>query len=140
MRSPRELDLEIVDTVLEPPIDGRGAPVVRVGKAGDTRFYRVRVFLEGNDLPFVRSVTYHLHESFPDPHRTVERSSANPSCEIVIWTWGIFDIRAEIRDREGSVYEVVQPMQYGEELRRVKVKVVNDEAFLAHDAKPKLRT
>ena len=139
MQPPRELDLKIVDTVLEPAVDGRGAPVVRVGMVDGARFYRVRVFLEGNDLPFVRSVTYHLHESFPEPHRTVERSSANPSCEIVIWTWGIFDIRAEIRDRDGRVYEVVQPMQYGDELRRVKVKVVQDDAFLAQDAKPKLR-
>ena len=137
MRSASVLDLEVVDTVLEPPADGKGSPVVRVRMAGATRLYRVRIYLEGNDVPFVRSVTYHLHHSFPDPRRTVGRSSANPSCELVIWTWGIFDVRAELRDKDGRSYEVVHPLQYGEELTR-KVTVVKEDAA-GTSSKPKLR-
>ena len=137
MSASRELDLRVVDTVLGPPEEKDGPRTVRARLKEGTRYYQVRIYLEGNDLPFVESVTYHLHPTFRDPHRTVERSSANPSCEIVVLTWGIFDLVAEIRDKSGRVYDLEHAMQYGEELRQ-KVKVLPAETP-AVSAKPKLR-
>jgi len=109
-------DLRIADSVLDPSAKGR---VVRQRARGTDRpLYHVRLFLAGRDLPYVRAVTYRLHPTFPNPVRRVERTAANQACELEIWTWGIFDITAEVEDKQGRTYTLTHTLTYGEELER----------------------
>lgn len=41
-------------------------------------------------FPIVNKITYHLHETFPNPVREVFRTDANPNCKLVTWAWGKF--------------------------------------------------
>lgn len=112
-----ELKVQIKDTVFDPnlPRSSTSKIHVRRGKA-ETSFYKVWLYLEGADLPLVDRVTYTLHESFRNPNRTVRRTPANPNCQLVIWTWGIFMVKATITDKRGNTYVVSHRLEYENEL------------------------
>jgi hypothetical protein len=113
---PTSLNVGVCDSALDP---NERVPTVNVQRRGtEAPLYRVRLYLVGDGLPFVQAVTYHLHETFDPPVRYVERTVENPNCELVIWTWGIFPVLAEIRDKRGAVYEVQHALTYGAELER----------------------
>jgi len=121
------LDLRIIDTVFNPDLYGNeaqprvpknGTLEVRYHKSGGASLYKVWLFLAGNDLPFVESATYQLHETFPDPVRTATRALGNPDCRIVIWTWGVFQVNATILDKTGVTYALSQQLNFGELLNQ----------------------
>ena len=82
------IDLVIKSTAVDPQ-SGKEKNVYYY-KRGNTTFYKVWIYLEGNDLPYVDYVTYFLHPTFPDPERRIDRTSANQNCTLITWTWGTF--------------------------------------------------
>lgn len=63
---------------------------------GDLLFYRIRVSLVGGpeDLNRVQKVVYHLHETFPEPDRTVSNRATR--FELDTAAWGQFDLTADV--------------------------------------------
>ncbi len=115
----RNLDLQIKDTVFEP---GSQQKIVYYWPESNTTLYKVWILLDGIDLPYVDSVTYRLHSTFSDPNRRVKRTVANQNCQLIIWTWGLFRIRARVVDKTGRIHEFVHDMRYAEEISLPEAK------------------
>jgi len=111
----RKLNLQIKDTVFEP---GSTQNKVYYRSEGKTTWYKVWILLEGSDLLYVAGVTYRLHSTFPDPEQNVRRTTTNPNCQLSIWSWGLFTIRATVEDKFGRIHEYVHQMNYDKELER----------------------
>lgn len=113
-----ELDIVVKDTVLDPNLSPSDpARKIHFRKVGDeTYYYKVWLYLEGNDLPYVESVTYTLDQTFPNPIRTVRRTPSNPHCQLVIWTWKLFTVKVTIVDKRNNTYEVMHELSYDKEL------------------------
>lgn len=112
----RNLEIRIRDSIFDPR-DVSAAPEWRLG-AGEGPLYKVHIFLEGNDLLFVRGATYILHETFAQPVRTVTRSASNPNCLLTIWTWGIFPVRVIVEDKRGQKFEFEHLLTYGADIEK----------------------
>ncbi len=112
-----QLDIEVKDSVFDPDLPRTSSSKIyfRVGTDGKI-YYKVWLYLEGNDLPYIKSVTYTLHESFREPNQTVRRTSSNPNCKLLIWTWGLFTVGATIIDKKGRTYKVSHELRYDKEL------------------------
>ena len=114
-----DLNIRVSDSVFDP--DLRREPssrTVTVREGGEKSRYKVWLYLEGKDVPFIESVTYSLHKTFSDRVRRVRRTAANPRCALVIWTWGIFDVEAKAKDTKGRLYDLEHRLTYDHELRK----------------------
>ena len=134
-----QLDIQVKDTVFDPNL-AKNDPARKVHvrkEEGGTHYYKVTIYLEGNDLPYVEYVTFTLDETFPDRIRTVTRTPSNPNCQLVIWTWGLFPVKAVITDKKGNSYEVVHRLSYDKELPPESDRYVYEEED-ALAARPKL--
>ncbi|MEQ1747610.1 MAG: pYEATS domain-containing protein [Saprospiraceae bacterium] len=78
--------------------------------------YKVWLYLGGRDLPFVESVRYHLHSSFPNPKQVVERRMGNPNCAFAIWAWGMFNVKAEVFLMGGEILVINHFLTFGSEI------------------------
>lgn len=108
------LDVSLRDSVYEP---GSSDGTIHFDASLEDRpRYRVWLSVEGPDLPYVRKVTYHLHPTFPDPVRAVRRTPSNPNCALPIWTWGLFEVRAEVEDKSGGVHTLRHQLGYDREI------------------------
>ena len=83
----------------------------------DQPLYRVYLYLEGHDLPYVRAVTYHLDPSFSKPVQRVSRSARNPRCKLRIWTWGLFLVTATVEDKKGRRHTFTHQLQYDKDFK-----------------------
>lgn len=101
---------------------------VHVREKKGRKYYKVWIYLEGNDLPYVENVTYTLHETFKNPVRTVPRSPSNPNCTLVIWTWGVFLVKATIVDKQGFTYLVNHQLTYDKQFPKDKDKYVREDS------------
>ncbi len=136
----KQLDIFVKDSVFNPNLSSSAPRKVHVREDSDGRpLYKVWLYLEGNDLPFVRSVTYRLHESFTDPVRVVPRGPSNPNCQFVIWTWGVFVVMADIQDKKGDVYEVAHTLSYVNELPTDSEVYVHDKDDFEVSQRPTLK-
>lgn len=132
-----ELDIEVKDTVLDPNLPPSERRIYFRKEGADTYYYKVWLYLEGPDLPFVESVTFTLDETFPNPSRTVRRTPSNPNCQLVIWTWRLFTIKATIIDKKGFAYQVAHELSYNKELtKQYAYEEVADESNVS--ARPTL--
>ena len=111
-----ELNVQIKDTVFDPDLPRSAPKRVNVREQDGTTFYKVWLYLEGDDLPYVDYVTYTLHETFQNPVRTVRLTPSNPTCQLIIWTWGIFTVKATIVDKRGLTFEISHYLTYEREL------------------------
>ena len=113
-----QLDIAIKDSVFDPDLPRSSSSKIyfHLGKRDGRTYYKVWLYLEGNDLPYIESVTYTLHESFREPNQTVRRASSNPNCKFVIWTWGLFTVKATIIDKKNLTYIVSHELSYENEL------------------------
>ena len=113
-----QLNIEVKDCVFDPdqPRSSSSNIYFHVGKKDKKTYHKVWLYLEGIDLPYIESVTYTLHESFREPNQTVRRTSSNRNCKFVIWTWGLFTVRATIVDKKGFTYKVTHELRYDKEL------------------------
>jgi hypothetical protein len=78
--------------------------------------YKVWLYLEGPSLPFVKKVKYILHPTFPKPERTVTRTMENPNCQLIIWTWGFFTVKAMVEDKQGNQIFLEHYLTYRDQL------------------------
>lgn len=108
------LNIGVKDSVYDP--NSRRREVVVRRQPGKSSRYKVNLYLEGEDLPYVRSVTYELHPTFPNRIRTVERNATNPNCKLQIWTWGLFTVKAIVMDKRGQEYVFHHDLSYDQEL------------------------
>lgn len=108
------LNVTVRDSVFEP--GGAATPILVDESLKDHPRYKVWLYLEGPDLPYVKRVTYILHPTFPDPERVVNRTAANPNCALPIWTWGIFRILAQVEDKRGRTVHVQHDLTYADQL------------------------
>ena len=128
MVAERELNVSVRDSVFDPnsrPPSGGGT--VQIKSKGSRTLYKVWIYLEGGDLPYVRSVRYELHPTFKNRFRTVERDLYNQNCQLIIWTWGLFDVRAEITDKTGNVYEVMHSLSYDRQLKAAGIEFKEED-------------
>lgn len=137
-----ELEIQVRDTVFNPALP-QSDPRNKVHyqkRAKDTYYYRVFLFIDGYDLPYVESVTYTFDDSFPEPTQTVRRTPQNTNCQIAIWTWQRqFTLSATIVDKKGNTYQVMHEMTYAKELKGVPHKRYKQvEADLNAVARPTL--
>jgi hypothetical protein len=135
-----QLDIQVKDTVLDPNAPPDTARKVHVRRQDqDTYYYKVWIYLEGNDLPYVDYVTFTLDETFAERYRTVTRSPSNPNCQLVIWTWGLFTVNAVINDKRGNQYEVEHRLTYDKDLSQdPNMYIYEEEEALA--SRPRLIT
>lgn len=112
--SARGLEVSVRDSVYEPGTTARTI-LYDESRKGRTR-YKVWLYLEGPHLPYVKSVTYTLHRTFPNPVRTIARTPSNPTCALETWTWGLFDVPVEIEDKSGNRYQLVHSMSYSRDI------------------------
>lgn len=117
----KKLEVEIKDTVFNPLTSEK-----KVYKKiiGELPRYKVWLFLEGKDLPYVKNVIYKLHHTFKRPERIIDRTPSNPNCSLIIWTWGIFIVKALIYDKSGQKHEIEHKLIYGEQLIKKDYKVI----------------
>ena len=112
------MDIQVRDSLFDLQPDSDPSQKTVTVRRAETPLYKVWVYLDGRDLPFVESVTYTLHSTFPDPVRKVERTVANPKCALIIWTWGIFEVKASVRNKQGRRYDLRHRLTYDLELSR----------------------
>ena len=113
-------NIEVRDSVKNPYLTETPKFKREFGIKGEYNNYKVWIYLEGPDLPFIKRVTYRLHPTFKHQVRTIESSPSNPKCALQIWTWGIFTVKAEIEDVGGKTFELEHLLTYGEEISRDK--------------------
>ena len=64
--------------------------------------YRVYIYVSGKNIPYISDVTYYLHKTFKNNVITIERTIDNPNCVLSIWTWGTFEVKAIVKDKQGN--------------------------------------
>ena len=86
---------------------------VKPKRSGKNIMFLVRVYIDAfdkYDLHDVRYVIYELHPSFQKPK--VISNNLNSNFDIEIWTWGFFDINAQVVMKEGYVQNVSGYVKY----------------------------
>lgn len=123
-----DFSLFIEDRVTQ--TDNSSQPSISYYVGRDKKYrYKVTLRLGGASIFFVDRVIYHLHETFTPPQRTIERSVINPNCELAIWTWGLFTVRAEVFLKDGRCIWLSHFLTYDEEIERGKSKDSNIRFF-----------
>ncbi len=113
----RQLQLQIKDSAFDPDIPDRSKDQrILIRQTNGRTLYRVFLYLDGPDLPFVQSVTYFLHPTFNPSQLSVSRTPRNPTCKLEIWTWGIFEISARVIDKSGDTIQLTHPLEYEREI------------------------
>ncbi|HAD11290.1 MAG TPA: hypothetical protein DCF33_02510 [Saprospirales bacterium] len=111
----RTYNIYLRDTLFEPnSASGKKATFKKYAYPDSKVLYKVWVYLDGKDLSFVQAVKYHLHPSFKVNQYQIERSLSNPQCALVIWTWGVFNVRAEVTLISGEVLVLNHYLTYPE--------------------------
>ena len=113
----RDLAISVRDSLLDP--DRSDDRVLYRKLEGDQWLYRLFLYLDGPDLPFVESASYELHETFSPRVQRVVRSLSNARCKLQIWTWGIFDVKVTIEDTRGATHVRTHSLQYGRQLQEI---------------------
>ncbi len=104
-------DLKLVGSVFDPrkPKD----KIVQV----KGELYQVHLYLSGKSIPYVSKVVYYLHETFKNNQLTVKRTVENPNCVLSIWTWGLFEVKAIVEDKNGELFELKHQLKWDKELK-----------------------
>ncbi|MDH5828928.1 hypothetical protein QFW80_00115 [Luteimonas sp. M1R5S18] len=75
-------------------------------------YYRLNIWIEsdGIDLSTIESVTYHLHESFKDPVRTITDHSI--AFELNTAGWGSFLLFADVKFHGGATWRIERYLNF----------------------------
>lgn len=135
----RQLRIEVRDSLIDPDLPSRTSPTAHwfKGENGKT-LYKVWIYLVGDDLPYVENVVYKLHPTFANRVRKVQRTPSNPNCQLVIWTWGIFEVGVEINDKSGNVYGVSHNLTYARQIEQGSIEFVEEQS-LPSSRQPQLK-
>lgn len=102
---------------LKNPYFGGSAEFTRINNRNkEIPYYKVWLFIEGLDLPFIKRVTYVLPKSFKNNRITVVQTIDNRKCVTPIWTWALFSIKIEIEDIGGRTFQINHQLTYGDEI------------------------
>jgi len=122
-------NIQVQDTAFDPVSTEKN--VINFFQGLDKKtMYKVWIYLEGPDVYYVDWVEYELHETFPDRFKRIERSVSNPNCTLVIWTWGVFNLKAKIFLKTGEVINAEHLLTYDRFLKRKDVKFKNTSGRL----------
>jgi len=124
MQLNRSYNIRVKDSVINPnmiSLRGINEGLYKKTSADSKPLYKVWLYLEGDDLIFVKKAKYILHSSFKKPIHVVERSASNQNCSLVIWTWGLFNVKVEIEDINGRKFNLEHYMSYGSEIESKKI-------------------
>ena len=113
----RNLNIFAKDTVVEKD-DGKEFIIAK--KSTNKTLFKVTLALGGNDLPFVKEVTYMLHQTFKNRVKKIERSISNPDCKLVFYAWGTFIIIVKVKTLKGDSFQFSHPLQFGDEVQSGK--------------------
>ena len=90
------------------------------------KLYKVKIYIDGLDLPYIKQVTYKLHSTFGKNRvNIIKRTPSNLKCGLTIWTWGIFTVNAEIEDLKGRIIQLEHRLTFGNQLQNDEVKIRN---------------
>lgn len=117
------MDLTIRDSVLGP--NEKGQSYFLREAPGRKNRYRVWLYLEGRDLPYVESVTFYLHPTFKNRKIKVIRSIDNPNCSLAIWTWGLFKVTAVVETKSGDSFKLAHDLRYDREIMEKRLTPVH---------------
>jgi hypothetical protein len=75
-------------------------------RSGGKLHYPVRIYIDGEpaDLSQIENVQYELHPTFKDRYRVSDRRKTG--FDIVVWTYGFFDVTARLHMHDGSLLTV----------------------------------
>ena len=108
------IEIEIKDSVIE---HEDHKPVIYVRNPDSEKpLYKVSIYLDGNDLPYVESVEYELHPTFKNRFKKINRTVSNPDCKFFIWTWGIFKVKGIVTTKDGSRFNISHQLTYGNQI------------------------
>ncbi|MCW5648558.1 MAG: hypothetical protein KIS62_02310 [Ramlibacter sp.] len=128
--APPTPSITVVDSAVDPALvypPGARRPV-QYRSDGKRDHYKVWIYLAGDRVPFVEWVTYRLHHTFGEPVHRVARTPANSNCALVIWTWGVFEVHATIREKSGQTMEQTHLLSYDREFKQPGIVFVRDES------------
>ena len=115
----RSLAVQILDSVYDP--DGGDNKILKK----HNKLYRVFVYLDGFDIPSVQSVTYQLpSKDFKNSRHHINRTPSNPTCKLIVWTWGTFVVRAQVKDLEGRTYKISHQLIWDSEVKPNLIEVI----------------
>lgn len=87
--------------------------------------YKVWIYLEGVYLFYVDYVTYVLHPTFEKPIRKVQRTYSNANCNLIIWTWGVFEVDIKIKLKTGEIVSLTHRLSFDKQLQDSNIKYIN---------------
>ena len=116
----RNLNIFVKDTVVE-NVNGEESIIAK--KSTNKTMFKVTLVLGGNDLPFIKEVTYTLHKTFKNRIKRIERSISNPDCRLVFYAWGTFTVIAKVETLKGGSFQISHPLQFGTEVQSGKYPI-----------------
>lgn len=120
-------NIQVQDSAIDLVSASSSEKLVHYKMVDGREHYKVWLFLTGPRVPFVDVVTYTLHPSFDQPVREVPRTAANPNCTLILWTWGTFEVKVQVRGKQGELAEFTHTMRYDDDFELPGVKFVDDE-------------
>ncbi len=79
--------------------------------------YRVRLWLDGRDLPQLAEARYRFPSRARLTDQPVSRRIDNPRCEIFIWAGGLLELAAELTLKDGRSYTLRHELGFDRELK-----------------------
>lgn len=142
----KQLNIEVKDSLFDPDLPKSLASVVNVHSlrtgtatpAQGKKYYKVWLYLEGHDLPYLDRVTYTLHRSYTPPTLTLRRTPSNLRCKVAILASGVFKVKATLWDKRGFSRLVTHELSYTQELPTDPDRYINDEDDSSISARPML--
>jgi hypothetical protein len=123
-QSSQDINLNLESSVFSPEDIGKQGPIQVRKKADSGKLYfKVYLFITGQDLPFVDKIVYKLHPTFKKNMVTSKPHSGNSYGSISIWTWGLFELTAEVKLRNGKEFTLKHQLNYDKELKEHKSKI-----------------
>lgn len=118
----QSLEIFITDSVIEGDFSLKeDNKKIDFYKGKDDKFrYKVLISLSGPGTIYVQKVRYILHETFSPQIQEVNRSLSNPDCSLRIWTWGIFEVKAEIILKTGEIIYARHQLTFDKEIEAAK--------------------
>lgn len=116
----RAWEVRVRTSCFDPDAKERRIAVREQPDVPDVPLYRIFLFLEGRDLPYVDSATYVLHPTFANPRRTVRRTPTNPACKLETWAWGEFPMQTEVSLKTGDTFKVRHQFAFSDEVEKAK--------------------
>lgn len=112
--TPSSPDVQFYTQAVDP---ANGVVYYSTNSAG-LQVFKIRVYVTGRDLYNIKSVKYVLHPTFENP----EYSSTDPynNFEMVLWTWGRFNMPIIVTMKDGRVYEYDYYFTFGAQLEEAQ--------------------